>query len=280
MKENIDELFYQEIREKKTTATGVHGKKGKKGRAGKMVTPADISSREYREARDLPSFNVYDFIHKLHEAPTLKSVLLARMEEEYKTYRQATEKALDATAEILQMGMEPLYNEVRLLQQQVANLAHQLDILRNVGRTDAVDMSEPLTARQGSAAPVPLPTRGQVALVGKKRIRWGSNPETIRETVFDQLRHLTQQGEEITTETIKQRIPSMLRWIYGERAVFDGIDGLRREFLACEKARTSDANPAFTPPVDPAAPEEMPGGGVQVMPTEVVTTELPSEELA
>ncbi len=275
MKEPIEQIFYEEVREKKTAAAGVHGKKGKKGRVGKMVTPADISSRDYREARDLPSFNVYDFIHKLHEAPTLKNVLLARMEEEYRAYRQATEKALDAMAEVVQLGVDPLYKEVARLQQSVEELAGRVEALQRLSRQDAVIMSDLLADGGGDPAAFG-PAGHPPGLAGKKRIRWGSNPESIRQTVFNQLRLLEEQGEEITTETIKQRIPSMLRWIYGERAVFNGIEGLRRDFLAWANTRCAQAGPAAAPT---GAPETRVDDMAQAA-AGIAEPDFPSEEPA
>lgn len=215
MQEQVDQIFLEEIREKKAVAGGVRGKKGKQGRVGKMITPADVAGREYREARDLPTFNVYDFMHKLQEAPTLKSVLLARMDEEYQNYRRATEKTLDAVSEILQLGLEPVYRELGKVHERLNAVLGEAE----AWPADGVD-GRP----HGGAAPGEAQAR-------KKRIRWGSTPEDIRETVFSQLNELVERGEEISTETIKEHVPSMLRWIYGDRAVFEGIEGLRREFL-------------------------------------------------
>lgn len=215
MQEQVDQIFLEEIREKKTVAGGVRGKKGKTGRVGKMITPADVAGREYREARDLPAFNVYDFMHKLQEAPTLKSVLLARMDEEYQNYRRATEKTLDAVSEILQLGLDPVYRELGKVHERLNALLGEGGEWQDDG-----EGGRP----RGAAAPGEAQAR-------KKRIRWGSTPEDIRETVFSQLNELVERGEEISTETIKEHVPSMLRWIYGDRAVFEGIEGLRREFL-------------------------------------------------
>lgn len=229
MQDRLDKVFYEDIREKKVTASGVHGKKGKKGHVGKMVTPADVSGREYRESKDLPSYNIYEFLHKLNEAPTLKSVLLTRMDEEYQNYRRAVEKTLDAVAELIRIGIEPLYQEMNSIQRQLERLACLHDAVE--GDDDGPTFTPTPTSISG-------PVRGK-----KKRIRWGSDPETIRRTVFEQLRELTSDGEEISTETIKQRVPSMLRWIYGERAIFEGIEGLRREFLQNMQKDTGIAAP-------------------------------------
>lgn len=245
MQENVEKVFYEEIREKKTVAGGVRGKKGKKGQVGKMITPADIAGREYREPRDLPTFNVYDFIHKLHEAPTLKSVLLARMDEEYKNYRQATERTLDAVAEIVQLGLEPVCREMAAVRQRLDQIA---GLLADEGYQGAPLKFTPLPSGEDSAV-----------MTRKKRIRWGSSPDDVRETVFAQLRELVAAGEEISTETIKQRVPSMLRWIYGDRAVFAGIEGLRREFLQAAGEQVPAEPGAPAPVAEDGAGDLSPG---------------------
>lgn len=213
-----DQIFYEEIREKKSAASGVYGKKGKKGRVGKMITPADLLGKDYKQSRDLPSFNVYDFLHKINESTALKSVLLSRMDEEYRNYRMATEKTLDAVAEIVKMGIEPLYREIAILKDMLSRLIE----------------NEPLNNKdqnQNDISPVLSETsRLNLLKPARKRIKWGNTPEVIRQTVFRELHRLREMGLDISTETIKQHCPSMLRWIYGERAMFQGIDGLRQEF--------------------------------------------------
>lgn len=218
MQEQSEQVFYEEIREKKTAARGARGRKGKRGAVGKMVTPADLAGSDYRQARELPAFNVYDLLDKLQQAPTLKAVLLSRMDEEYQNYRRATERTLDAVVEVVRLGLEPVYQEMSRLERKVDEA---LEHVRAAG---------PAGASQPSAPSAP-----------KRRIRWGSTPEDIRATVFQQLDQLLADGEELSTEVIKQRVPSMLRWIYGERAVFNGIEGLREEFRRARAAATQAA---------------------------------------
>ncbi len=213
-------VFHEEVREKKTTASGVHGKKGKKGRVGKMITPADLSGREYRKARELPSFNVYDFLHKLHESPALKSVLLSRMDEEYRNYRLATEKTLDAVAEIIKISIDPLYQEINELRSIVEEYLQNATSVTNDDFNPRMEAPENVIVKDRS---------GRVAR-GKRRIKWGNSPEIIRQTVYQELLKLEEAGYDVSTETIKQHCPSMLRWIYGEKALFDGIEGLRNDF--------------------------------------------------
>jgi len=148
---------------------------GGRGDAGEEGQERAGGQAEYRQARDLPSFNVYELLDKLLEAPTLKSVLLNRRDEEYQNYRRATEKTLDAVVEVVRLGLEPVYKELARLEQKVGEA---LGRVREPGAA----------AGRAPAAP-------------------------------------------------KRRIPSMLRWIYGERAVFDGIEGLRAEFRRLRAAQ-------------------------------------------
>jgi hypothetical protein len=61
-----ERLFYEDMREKKRTASGVHHKTGKKGYVGKMLFPTDIMSRKdkynHRKAGKVMSSNIYDEI--------------------------------------------------------------------------------------------------------------------------------------------------------------------------------------------------------------------------
>lgn len=229
MGNEYEKLFYQEVREKRTTASGVHGLKGKRGLVGKMVTPADFSPRSYKAARDLGSFNMADFFKRLSEAPALRSVLLQRMDEEYKSYRMATEKTLDAVAELLQMALEPFRTTLVDLSCRLEQLEQMKGIATDgSGRGRAATGVAPVPG-EGIAAPLP-----QQPPKNKPRIRWGASEEEIRQTVRDHARRLLQQGQDLTVSNIQKQVPSMLRYLYGERAVFAGLKGLIRDLEASE----------------------------------------------
>lgn len=58
-----ERLFYEDVRDKKKTASGVHHKTGKKGYVGKMLFPSDIMSRKdkynHRKAGKIVTSNLY-----------------------------------------------------------------------------------------------------------------------------------------------------------------------------------------------------------------------------
>ncbi|MCL6522496.1 MAG: hypothetical protein K6U79_09040 [Firmicutes bacterium] len=151
--------------------------------------------------RGRPPVDPLLLVRTLEEAPALKRVLLARMEEEFQSYRLAVERTLDAVADLLRTSVGPLADRLALVERRLERL------------------------EQGEAAASEASRRP-----ARQRIRWGSTPEEIRETVFRQLDLLRSRGRELTTETIKSEVPSLLRWIYGERALFEGMEGLRRAY--------------------------------------------------
>lgn len=214
MGDEFEKLFYEEVREKRTAASGVHGLKGKRGLVGKMVTPADFSPRSYKAARDLGSFNVMDFLKRLSEAPALKSVLLQKMDEEYKSYRMATERTLDAVVELLHMALEPMQSALEDLSSRLERLEQN----EGLGMGDA--RREGRGGRTQTAPAQSEPTQA------KPRIRWGASADEIRRTVRTHARRLLEQGQELTVSNIQKQVPSMLRYLYGEKAVFAGLKGL------------------------------------------------------
>lgn len=71
-----EKAFYEDVREKKKTASGVHGKTGKKGYVGKMLFPTDIMSRKdkynHRKAGKVVTTNLYEKILTIDEFDELE----------------------------------------------------------------------------------------------------------------------------------------------------------------------------------------------------------------
>lgn len=72
-----EKVFYEDVREKKRTASGVHGKTGKRGYVGTMRFPSDIMSRkdkyQYRKAGKVMTTNMYNEILTLKEFNNLET---------------------------------------------------------------------------------------------------------------------------------------------------------------------------------------------------------------
>jgi hypothetical protein len=74
---DIERMFYDEIRDKKKTASGVHHKTGKMGYVGKMKFPTDFMNRsekmKYRRAGKVVTTNIFDTILPYEEFEKLET---------------------------------------------------------------------------------------------------------------------------------------------------------------------------------------------------------------
>jgi len=73
----LERLFYEDVREKKKAASGVHHKTGKNGYVGTMRFPSDIMSRSekmrYRRSSKVMVTNMYDEILHIDEFEKLET---------------------------------------------------------------------------------------------------------------------------------------------------------------------------------------------------------------
>ena len=76
---------------------------------------------------------------------------------------------------------------------------------------------------------------GRRPVGGKPRIRWGTTDEEIRQTVRARARALLEEGQALTVSNIQKQVPSMLRYLYGEKAVFTGLKGLIQDLEAAAR---------------------------------------------
>ena len=74
---DIERMFYDEVRDKKKTASGVHHKTGKNGYVGKMRFPTDFMNRsekmKYRRAGKVVTTNIFDEILPIEEFEKLET---------------------------------------------------------------------------------------------------------------------------------------------------------------------------------------------------------------
>jgi hypothetical protein len=76
VKSEAEKLFFEEVREKKRTASGVHHKTGKNGYVGNMRFPSDIMNRKdkmkHRRASKVMTTNIFDTIIPIEEFEQLE----------------------------------------------------------------------------------------------------------------------------------------------------------------------------------------------------------------
>ncbi|ABZ83101.1 hypothetical protein HM1_0487 [Heliomicrobium modesticaldum Ice1] len=165
---------------------------------------------------------------------------LQRLDEEYRRYRQALEAAFTLAETMMQKALEPVRTELQTIRERLESMPTMPDIPQIPGQGILTDLSEraPDLAAPGSAensggaARRPRSRKKEKSEEKAKtpRIRWGTTDEEIRHTVFAQLRSLEEKGKDITITTIKAEVPSMMRYVYGEKALFKGIGELLEEY--------------------------------------------------
>ncbi|TCP62071.1 hypothetical protein [Heliophilum fasciatum] len=137
--------------------------------------------------------------------PNFRNLLLKRLEDQQCQEKKSLEEVIDMV-EVMIVAVERLGLEYQHLQHRLQEIESKL----------------------GQA---PLSTAIPPGVWGtNRRIRWGNSPEEIRQCVFHQLLRLQATGKPICVSTIKNEVPGMLRWLYGEKAVFRGLKGLHQEF--------------------------------------------------
>ncbi|MEW6545411.1 MAG: hypothetical protein AB1446_00650 [Bacillota bacterium] len=224
--EDVEKLFYQDMREKRVSASGARHKKGKRGRVGRVVTPADISGPEYRQGSQTLSYNITELVGVLSQSPALKEALLARLDEEYRTYRLAIERTVEAVNQLVGAALQATHRQIQQLESRVQLLE---EVVRE-GQSVVCPAAAPDAAASGDDDREAGHPGAPQARPARKRIRWGNTPEEIKNTTFRVLEGLQKSGERITVGLIRSRTPSMMRWLYGEKAVFAGLKGLLEEY--------------------------------------------------
>ncbi|MZP28213.1 hypothetical protein GTO91_00545 [Heliobacterium undosum] len=170
---------------------------------------------------------------------------LQTLDEEYRRYRQALEAAFTMAETMMQKALEPVRTELQTIRERLESMPTTPDIPQIPGQGILTDLSEsaPNLAAPGSAENSAGSGEGGAARRPRSRkkekteekakaprIRWGTTDEEIRHTVFEQLRSLEEKGKDITITTIKSEVPSMMRYVYGDKALFKGIGELLEEY--------------------------------------------------
>ncbi|MBM7865358.1 hypothetical protein GTO89_01065 [Heliobacterium gestii] len=165
---------------------------------------------------------------------------LQTLDDEYRRYRQALEAAFTLAETMMQKALEPVRSELQTIRERLELMPATPDIPQIPGQGILADLSESApnlvapgaASGEGNAGRRPRGRKKEKTEEKAKapRIRWGTTDEEIRHTVFEQLRSLEEKGKEITITTIKTEVPSMMRYVYGEKALFKGIGELLEEY--------------------------------------------------
>lgn len=127
----------------------------------------------------------------------------------------------DGIAGLLQTAAEPLWTEIATLQQRVRDLERKVTALQAAAGARGERGAGRGRSWSGRGAAGRSP--------GTRRIRWGSSDEEIRQTVLAEAARIRERTGKLDVATLRAELPSVFRFLYGDRAVFAGVKGLAAE---------------------------------------------------
>ncbi|ABZ82806.1 hypothetical protein HM1_0187 [Heliomicrobium modesticaldum Ice1] len=163
---------------------------------------------------------------------------LLQLDADYQRYRQSVEFAFQLAQDLVNRALEPVMNELTALRQALeelkATVKEESERQASAASATPEAATEAVETISGLVGETPRRGRrrraaGPVA-VKPPRIRWGNSEDEIKATIFEQLRLLEERGKEITVTNIKEEVPSMMRFLYGKDAMFQGISALFEEY--------------------------------------------------
>jgi hypothetical protein len=128
----------------------------------------------------------------------------------------------DGIAGLLYSATEPLWGELNELQQRVRDLERKLAAMHAAG---GQRVGRPPGGRGRALSSRVAASRSP----GTRRIRWGNSDEEIRQTVLAEAARIRDRTGKLDVATLRAELPSVFRFLYGDRAVFAGVKGLAAE---------------------------------------------------
>lgn len=189
------QVFFEDLAEKKSTARGARHRASRTGKLGKVNLPADFLGAAYTKSSRALSFSVDDVLYMLQETPTLKELLMQRLDAEYEHYKLAIERTLDAVARIQETALSAVLNRIQVLEEEILTLKNKK-----------------LTAER------PLSLRA-----GRKSLN------EIRNYVFPRIAVILEQNEKPGLKAVTEAFPGIRYYIYHLK-VWPGFQEMLADF--------------------------------------------------
>lgn len=212
--DEIATLLEQDTKEKSRTAQGAKHRATRTGKVGKMRMPADFLGKEYSRSSKPVSFSVEDMLYTLQETPTIKQLLLERLETEYQNYKLAIERTMDAVFKVTEQALLAVQEQINSLQRELLQQKNLIQDLEYRQRT----------APGGS----PASGSGKPKRQGRKR-----SPLEMKEHVFGKMAQMEAGEQELTLENILHFFPGVTYYLYTLK-LWSGIQEMLAEYHLCK----------------------------------------------
>ncbi|MEW6663102.1 MAG: hypothetical protein ACOY9Y_03270 [Bacillota bacterium] len=194
MLDEITSLFEQDRREKAKAAQGAKHRASRTGKVGKLRMPADFLGKDYSKSSRPVSFTVEELLRMLQDTPTIKQLLLERLEAEYQNYKLAIQQTVDTVYKITELALYSVQEELQELRQEVQDMKSRLHSLQSYGE-----------ARPGRFQ------QGPALIHGSGR---GRSPEQMKEHVFKKIDQMQSLGLNICLENVLNYFPGATYYLY------------------------------------------------------------------
>lgn len=270
--EDLEKLFNEDVKEKKTAARGVRNRASRTGKISKVNLPSDFLGSEYKRSTKPVSFSVDDVLYILQETPTLKELLMQRLDAEYQNYALAISRTIDAVARIQERALEAvlvridaIQSDLRYLEKENERLAKLLKVTpqkRNeartrtgrVGRprkhpitsTEVMEVTEAQNLNESGTQDQFILVERKVSSSHKSSRFEGRRPRTLEELktkVFRKLDEIIEMENDLRFKTVNSCFPGIKYYIY-QLKVWDNYDSLIQEYLGQKNAAPSETDPS------------------------------------
>jgi len=204
--DEISGLFEQDRREKARAAQGAKHRASRTGKVGKLRMPADFLGKEYSKSSRPVSFTVEELLQMLQDTPTIKQLLLERLETEYQNYKLAIQQTVDTVYKITELALYSVQDELAEIRQEVREMKSCLHSLERHG-----EQAERFQ-------------RGPALIPGSNR---GRSHEQMKEHVFKKIDQMRSLGLSICLENVLNYFPGATYYLYtlklwrGSQEMFD-----------------------------------------------------------
>jgi hypothetical protein len=190
-----ERAFFEDVREKKKAASGVHGKTGKNGYTGTIRFPTDLMSRKekynYRKAGKVMTTNLFD------------TILTHEEFEKLETYEKKNRLAYWRT----QFQNKEIMKQMNLTNGQYYDLVNELDLPKAPRVNNGQKRTRKAAMKNVAATPAPIPEPAPVAI-----------QEPVQQIIIDGL-HLVYNGT-YSAEQLQKTMSKFVALLEGETDEF------------------------------------------------------------
>jgi hypothetical protein len=220
--DEITSLFEQDRREKTKAAQGAKHRASRTGKVGKLRMPADFLGKDYSKSSRPVSFTVEELLRMLQDTPTIKQLLLERLEMEYQNYKLAIQQTVDSVYKITELALYSIQDELAEIRQEMDDIKSRLQHLKREEKAHPGRFQKRPTLIHGSSR--------------------GRSPEQMKEHVFKKIDQMQSLSLHISLENVLNYFPGTTYYLYTLK-LWPGSQEMFADYLHTRSHKEIEHNP-------------------------------------